>query len=59
MSEESIRKSKLIKLHFGSMPHLREARLEAEENETDLDVELLYTQSFFMGLVSGVLFEKC
>jgi len=60
MSEgESMRKAKLIKLHCESMPHLLETRSEAEENGKVLDVELLYTQSFFMGLVSGVLFETC
>jgi len=56
---ESMRKTKLIKLHCESMPHLLESRSEAEENGKVLDVELLYTQSFFMGLVSGVLFERC
>ena len=60
MSEgESMRKTKLIELHCQSMPHLLETRSEAEENGKFVDVELLYTQSFFMGLVSGVLFERC
>ena len=54
MSKERLQKSKLMKLHLQSLDHL----LEAHENNQTMDTELLFTRSFFMGLVSGIMLEK-
>lgn len=40
------------------MVYLLEAQTLAEESSLQLDTDFLYTQAFFMGLVSGVLLEK-
>lgn len=41
-----------------SMDHLLEQQGDAEESKIEVDTDVLYTQSFFMGLVAGVLLEK-
>ena len=47
-----------MKLHLQSLDYLFEAQDEAENSHKDLDTELLFTRSYFMGLVSGIVLEK-
>ena len=52
-------RQKLIKLHYQAKSHFASVMAEAEEEESkELDYELLFSQSFFMGLVAGVVLEK-
>lgn len=55
-----MRQSKVMKLHMHSLDHLLEKEDESRDQENKpLDHELLFNRSFFMGLVSGIMLEKC
>ena len=58
MTSERLRQSKLMKLHLQSLDHLLEEEDEAERSSQKIDTELLFTRSYFMGLVSGILLNK-
>lgn len=60
-SEESekLRRSKLIKLHCHAMDHLLEVQGNAEKTGKKLDTDFLFSQSFFMGIIGGIVLEKC
>ena len=49
---------KLIKLHSSAKTHLDEVMMDATEEGKEVDQNLLFSQSFFMGVVAGVLLEK-
>ena len=60
MLSEQMRKGCLVKLYTHTMDQLQDATIEAEESKADpIDPELVTTHSFFMGLISGIILEKC
>ena len=49
----------MIKLHLHAIDHLLEVQGNAEETGQELDTDYLFSQSFFMGIVGGIVLEKC